>query len=256
MAHYLPHHQQGARFPERQRPYDDNNTQRPNRPELWRRNVVAVIFNEDGHVLGCNRKDRKGWQCVQGGVEDDDKEILAAAWREIDEEIGLLEKEHRLEFVSVLPPPNNDPTVLRYKFPKFAAPGLRAQGYVGQQQELLLFFAPKEAIKFVRLVPTPQHIAAGAKQEFRGVSWLSFEEFIPKTSDFKLHIFSHMHTTSWPIIVDFLDKRFGKVDRPFQGAQNGAATNYEEAAYAKTSGNMARVREREEEVPRKQHEKA
>jgi 8-oxo-dGTP pyrophosphatase MutT (NUDIX family) len=220
---------------------------------MWRRNVVAVIFNEEGHVLGCNRKDRKGWQCVQGGVEDNDSELVAAAWREIDEEVGLLEKDHHVEFVAAIPPPNNDPTILRYRFPKYAAPGLQAQGYVGQQQELLLFFAPKESIKFVRLVPTPEHVAAGAKQEFRSVAWLSFEDFIPKTSDFKLHIFTHMHSASWPVIVEFLDKRFGTIARPFQAVPSAPAAKEERSAYAPSSQSEKTKRSRDE-GPRKDHQ--
>lgn len=178
---------------------------------MFRNNVVAALVNEDGQILGCNRRDRKGYQCVQGGV-DEGEDFLAAAWREIDEEIGLT-PDHGVSFIGFVPPPQGDATKLRYLLPKYAAPSLRAQGYVGQQQTLLLFYCPRVAIQHVRLVPTIEQARSGAKQEFRGVQWMPLDEFLLKVGDLRLHIFQHLAKT----IPDMIDQFFA-ADGPKRNA--------------------------------------
>lgn len=170
---------------------------------MFRRNVAVVIFNEDSQVLACYRKDRKGWQCVQGGI-DGDEDVIAAAWREIEEEIGLT-ADHGVQFVCTVQPPHGDATKLRYLLPKFASPKLRAEGYIGQQQEIVLFFAPRIAAESVRLIPSQEDcIARGIKQEFRRVEWMTWEDFLPKTGDIRRHIFSYMAIATPPLMTVFL----------------------------------------------------
>ena len=45
----------------------------------YRRNVAAVIVNEDNKILVCKRADTNNWQCPQGGVDDGEKDIDALA---------------------------------------------------------------------------------------------------------------------------------------------------------------------------------
>lgn len=212
---------------------------------MFRRNVVALIFNEKKEFLACNRMDRKGWQCVQGGVEEDDmtqslfishetglataaKESdcdvvdlpLPAAWREIDEEIGLTAA-HGIQFAGWLRSPSAEG--FRYLFPKFAAKRLREQGYVGQIQTILVFFAPTEAQKDICLLPpqlragqTASLMAMGTAnaptQEFRSCSWMDAATFISKCPGVKRHIFEYM--LGGPTIQILMDAFLAERQRP------------------------------------------
>lgn len=60
----------------------------PPPPETFRDNVVVLVVNERRDFLFCRRKDKQGWQCVQGGV-DEGEELVAASVREVYEEVGL-----------------------------------------------------------------------------------------------------------------------------------------------------------------------
>lgn len=214
---------------------------------MFRRNVVALIFNEKKEFLACHRLDRKGWQCVQGGVEDDDQlamvtvdretgiavvageddqsvvvqELpLPAAWRELDEEVGLA-PEHGVEFVGWLRPPTRE--AFQYCFPRFAAKRLREQGYVGQVQTVLVFYAPSTALEHICLLP-PQlrpgkagslppndvPIDAMPKQEFRSCAWMEAELFAKKSPGVKQHIFKYMlQSDNIQAMQDiFLSRRF------------------------------------------------
>ena len=171
---------------------------------MFRKNVAAVIFNECGDFLACHRKDRKSWQCVQGGVEDEE-DVVAAARREIFEEIGLNSKEHGIRFVGEIPPPDGDPAKLRYLLPKFAGAKIRAQGYIGQEQRLLLFYAPSSSTAFVQVVPVRD---SGLKQEFCKVQWMNMSQFLTKVSEYKQHIFDVIARDGLPMVHSFLSKMF------------------------------------------------
>ena len=60
--------------------------------EGYRLNVAMIIFNEDKKVLFCRRKNTENWQFPQGGVDEGEK-IENAMLRELEEEVGLLERE-------------------------------------------------------------------------------------------------------------------------------------------------------------------
>jgi putative (di)nucleoside polyphosphate hydrolase len=61
----------------------------PQADRPYRKGVGIVLFNSDGLVFAARRIDSKepAWQFPQGGI-DDNEDPLAAAWREMKEEIG------------------------------------------------------------------------------------------------------------------------------------------------------------------------
>ena len=179
---------------------------------MYRKNVCAVLFNERGELLACHRRDRKAWQCVQGGI-DDREQVLAAAWREINEEIGLDATRHGVRYVCEIPPPNGDPTALRYILPPRAGQTIRAQGFIGQEQRLLLFYCPSTMAASVCLCPPPGSLPA-VKQEFRSVRWMAISEFLTKVSSHKQAIFDVIATTGLQLAHAFLTRMFGRALAP------------------------------------------
>ena len=55
---------------------------------LYRPNVGIIIFNRDGKILWCKRKQGDGWQFPQGGI-DEGETPQDAIYRETYEEVGL-----------------------------------------------------------------------------------------------------------------------------------------------------------------------
>lgn len=169
---------------------------------MYRPNVCCIIFNEHQEVLGCRRIRSSRVQFVQGGVERRDKNILTAGLREIEEEVGLQEKD--LVFVAELEPPSGNTEEFRYILS--ARANLRRYGYVGQQQRALLFYAPSEIIDKVTLVPSSAMHAAGALQEFESAKWMSFEDVIINAPPEKTEIFKKFASLAIPLMDVYTSK--------------------------------------------------
>eukprot|EP00796_Vickermania_ingenoplastis_P008803 gene8803-6189_t len=169
---------------------------------MYRKNVCAILFNEEGKVLGCNRvNEMEQYQFIQGGVEDTDTDVVKAALREIKEEVGLDPED--VTFVGEVHPPSGDPKDFRYDLRPSA--GLRRQGFVGQEQRMLLFYAHTSVLDKISLVP-PAHLK-GAKQEFDRVEWLTFSDFLDKAHWEKHLLFALLGRTVPPKIAAYLQQR-------------------------------------------------
>ncbi|CAD2216223.1 NUDIX hydrolase, conserved [Angomonas deanei] len=166
---------------------------------MYRSNVCAIIFNEFKQFLGCQRIHSEYYQCVQGGIEKSDHDIVLAAKREIEEEIGIPPDE--VQFVCELSPPNGDTTLFRYTLAANA--NLRRFGYIGQQQRMLLFFMPSDKIEKVVVVP-PKELRV--PQEFKGVKWVDMETLKTSCSPEKKHIFETLSVLCPPVAEEFLTK--------------------------------------------------
>nr|CCC90737.1 putative NUDIX hydrolase, conserved [Trypanosoma congolense IL3000] len=164
---------------------------------MYRRNVCVIIFNEELRFLACQRIHEDKYQFVQGGIENGDSDILQAAYREVEEEIGLLPQD--LKFISEIKPPSGDAREFRYTL--HAQANLRRFGYVGQEQRLMLFYAPSSSIARVRVVP-PE--GSGVQQEFSRVEWMTIEEVIQRCPEEKRHIFVAVSKLALPLAQEYL----------------------------------------------------
>ncbi|RNF26716.1 putative NUDIX hydrolase, conserved [Trypanosoma conorhini] len=167
---------------------------------MYRKNVCAIIFNEDLFFLGCKRINSDLYQFVQGGIEKRDTDLLQAAYRELQEEIGLLQED--LQFVGEILPASGDPREFRYELRSTA--NLRRFGFRGQEQRLMLFFTQADNIGKVNLVPPK---GSGALQEFSHVEWMKIEDIIARCPKEKAHIFIAVRNLGLPMAKAFLRSR-------------------------------------------------
>ena len=194
---------------------------------LYRPNVAAHVFNERGEFLACLRMDARGWQCVQGGVEKKDKDIVKAALRELEEEVGLT-IEAGLVYVGEVHPPTaselvkiaalsgllktkkmackptpvvessreteeEDDDVPDYRYFRYTYPGHNPRRTrLGQEQRQLLFFLPSMNIDRVTLVPNADKFGPKVTQEFREVRWMDYETLFKHVGAHKEHIFAYV----------------------------------------------------------------
>ncbi len=100
----------------------------PERP--YRRGVGIMLLDRQGMVLVARRIDMPSdaWQMPQGGI-DKGETPQAAAWREMEEEIGTAKAELLAE----------SRQWLRYDLPDDLAPGLWGGRYRGQEQKWFAF---------------------------------------------------------------------------------------------------------------------
>lgn len=65
----------------------------------YRPNVAALVRCGDMYIA-CLRNKFPGWQCVQGGIDDDDKSPEHAIIREMKEELGVAAENIRITYRS------------------------------------------------------------------------------------------------------------------------------------------------------------
>ena len=140
----------------------------------YRPNVAAILRKpKSGQILVCQRTDHPYcWQFPQGGV-DDREDLIAALYREVEEEIGIAPEKYTIHSCR---------TGYRYKFPN----GHLKKGlFAGQEQTYFLcdYHGKKKEI----MLDTHDYA------EFTAVRWISPEKFkiewIPK---FKQSVFKRV----------------------------------------------------------------
>lgn len=132
----------------------------PLRMVRYRPNVAALMTNEDGNLLICERCTIPGaWQFPQGGV-DPGENIEEALYREIREEIGL-SKEH----YDIL----NRKDGYRYLYPAdVRSKKIQKHGNHGQEQTYFLCKIRPES---------PEVNVNQSPREFRSYRWIHPVEF-------------------------------------------------------------------------------
>ena len=63
--------------------------------EGFRPNVGIVICNQHGNLLWAKRIGQSAWQFPQGGIKESES-LEQALYRELDEEVGLIEKDVKI----------------------------------------------------------------------------------------------------------------------------------------------------------------
>ncbi len=136
--------------------------------EYFRAGAGAVIIDGKGMVLALERVGIRGaWQLPQGGLKKGE-EPLDAAYREIEEETGIVKG--NLELLATSPEP------LVYELP----PGARSEKTGrGQVQYWFLF----------RFSGTESSIDVERGGEFRAWQWLPLSELIGLTVEFRRPVY-------------------------------------------------------------------
>lgn len=144
----------------------------------YRPNVAAILQREDGKIFVAERVDYRGsWQFPQGGV-DDGEDLIAALYREVEEEIGVSPKSYEIAECR---------TGYRYKFP---GGHLKKGLFCGQEQTYFLcrYLGDSDDINL-------EHHT----REFSDYKWIKPEKFklkwVPK---FKRRVFRK-------VMIDFFD---------------------------------------------------
>ena len=141
----------------------------------YRPNAGVCIINGLGQVLSCERVDISGaWQCPQGGI-DTGETAETAAWRELEEETGVTQKQAKLL--------KTHPDWLHYDFP----PQVQAQPHItakGQAQKWFLF-------QYEGDLPNPDAVE---HKEFRTFSWQEPTWLLENVVDFRQDIYRTVFT--------------------------------------------------------------
>lgn len=129
------------------------------------RSNVAALLQCDGKFVACLRTKFPGWQCVQGGIDDEDLSAEHALLREFTEELGIPKSE-----VKIL---ERSAYWRRYDFISNPIP------YHGQEQ--LWFFAKIESMDVIDL--------SRACDEFSEVKLMTIGELVENYVAWKKHPF-------------------------------------------------------------------
>jgi putative (di)nucleoside polyphosphate hydrolase len=137
----------------------------------FRAGVGAAIVNDAGQVLACERTDVPGaWQLPQGGLREHES-VVEAVFREVREETGIRERD--------LEPLDSYPQPLAYELPPEAWSAKTGRGQVGYWF-LLRVRDPRIAIEL------------GTGGEFRAWRWMSFEELLRVSADFRRPVYQQI----------------------------------------------------------------
>lgn len=147
-----------------------------------------VVFNSKGDVLVGERVNFKGsWQFPQGGI-DDEEEILAAAKRELYEEVGIEDVIKVSEF----------PEWIDYDFPETLKLNKKLKKFKGQTQKWFLFYWDGKAEE-CRLDLD--------QKEFSEVRFIPFETCLDTIVPFKKTVYKQLLSYFMPEIQSYLGKK-------------------------------------------------
>ena len=143
----------------------DKKSSRWSQPPFRAGVAILIRVGQEECYLACKRADGSGWQCVQGGLDDEDTSLVSAAQREATEELGIHPGQLRILQESM--------TWRRYHFP----PEVRAKGgiFVGQDQKW--FLGEINSLSAVNL--------ENSCHEFSEVATVSLEQLLEQMVDWK-----------------------------------------------------------------------
>lgn len=140
--------------------------------EGYRPNVGIILTNQQGQLLWAKRVNQDAWQFPQGGIQRDETP-LAAMYRELEEEVGLLP-----EHVMVVACTRG---WLRYRLPKRMIRQNSLPICIGQKQKWFLL-ALKSSDDQINLSLTD-------KPEFDHWEWVSYWYPLSKVVNFKRKVY-------------------------------------------------------------------
>lgn len=142
-------------------------------PEMFRPNVAAVIVNNYGKILICQRIDNNEWQFPQGGIQPGENP-LQALFRELKEEIGVS------HFRAI----QRSNGTYRYRFPSAHK---KRDEYVGQEQMFYLvkYLGPNDAIQI-------------DQREFKNFKWVEEKDLLKKVESVRVENYEKVMAEFFP----------------------------------------------------------
>ena len=151
--------------------------------DVYRRNVGIVVYNQNGKVLWCERKDLPGqWQFPQGGIEANES-FLQAAQRELEEETSITS----VKLKAYISEP------LCYDFPPEVAKRFNKKGQA-MNWVLYRFCGDESEINLQTENP-----------EFINRKWVDIDEAPKNIVDFKSDVYKKMTAVFKPYIAEDAD---------------------------------------------------
>ena len=152
--------------------------------EGFRANVGIIICNKSGQVFWARRYGQHSWQFPQGGI-DKGETAEEAMYRELTEEVGLTQKDVKIEAVSR--------NWLRYKLPKRLVRKGTDPVCIGQKQKwFLLSLTCNES---------EVDLAATGHPEFDDWRWVSYWYPIRNVVSFKRDVYRRMMKEFAPFVM-------------------------------------------------------
>ncbi len=152
----------------------------------YRKNVGIIVCNDQCQVLWARRVRHDGWQFPQGGIEPEES-AQDAAFRELYEEIGLLEKDVKLL--------GSTDKWLRYDVPYAPKSHYyrRARNFRGQKQRWFLFkLVAQESSVCLDRSDTP---------EFDHWQWVDYWRPLQQIVEFKRSVYKRALTELEPLLL-------------------------------------------------------
>jgi len=141
--------------------------------EGFRANVGIILANDDGKLMLGGRVGARGWQFPQGGMLREES-AEAAMFRELEEEVGLCERD--VEVLGVTQ------DWLHYRLPNKYVRKNSKPLCIGQKQRWFL----------LRLVTSPDNVRfdRGDEPEFDRVRWVNFWRPVNEVIYFKRRVYA------------------------------------------------------------------
>ena len=159
-----------------------NADKQPLDPDGYRKNVGIIICNDNRQVLWARRIRHDGWQFPQGGIRRDES-ALDAAFRELQEEVGLQQQDVDLLGVT--------DDWIRYEVP-YADKIKHRSRFRGQKQRWFLFrLTAQESRVRLDVSSTP---------EFDQWRWIDYWRPLQQIVEFKKPAYKKALTELAPLI--------------------------------------------------------
>lgn len=144
----------------------------------FRVNVGVIIINSKHQVLAFERKKIDGaWQFPQGGLDPNDKSLIAAAERELEEETAIIAKTD-LKLIAQYK------HWLAYEIPAKAREKKKHRMARGQVQKWFLYQILDDKM--------PIELAKAKDKEFKNHQWMNMEDLVAGMVEFKKPVYKKL----------------------------------------------------------------
>ena len=158
--------------------------------EGYRPNVGMIVVNDDIEVLWAKRLGQGGFQFPQGGIKEHETPEQAL-YRELEEELGLVEKDVSIIGVTA--------GWLKYRLPEQYLRQDNDRGFVGQKQKWFLLRLTEDESKI--------DLAKSGSPEFDDFTWVAYWYPIDHIIEFKKSVYERALQELAPVAETFYGRK-------------------------------------------------